>query len=273
MNNYCVYLHRNARTNEIFYVGSGREKRANEKAQRGPNWNLIVETDGFVSEIVLSQLSKEESLQEEYDLYFFYKNIVNLANHHAPKLIKKFPIEDIKKDLYYDETSPTFLRWKTSLAPSSNGRFHNTGDIAGNVKGKSKKVFVGGQSCSVHKVIWLLFNEKIEPGYVIDHIDGDDSNNRISNLRHITQAENSRNKKNLGKNKYGVDGVVLFKRLNRTDQWRAQYNELNGKLVQKYFSILKLGYEEAFRQACQWRASQIGNLNLQGAGYTTRHGT
>jgi len=29
--NYCVYLHRNKKTNEVFYVGSGRPKRAQEK--------------------------------------------------------------------------------------------------------------------------------------------------------------------------------------------------------------------------------------------------
>ena len=58
--NYCVYLHRNKKTNEVFYVGSGRPKRAQEKAQRGPNWKIIADSDGFVSEIVKDNLSKDE---------------------------------------------------------------------------------------------------------------------------------------------------------------------------------------------------------------------
>jgi hypothetical protein len=39
------------------------------------------------------------------------------------------------------------------------------------------------------------------------------------------------------------------------------------------FSISKLGNDEAFRQACEYRAKMIAELNEQGANYTERHGT
>ena len=42
---------------------------------------------------------------------------------------------------------------------------------------------------------------------VIDHIDGNPSNDRIENLRKITKAENSRNRSTAKNNKYGSQGI------------------------------------------------------------------
>ena len=43
---------------------------------------------------------------------------------------------------------------------------------------------------SVHRFVWEYFNGPVDEGLVIDHIDGDRSNNRLSNLRVVTQREN-----------------------------------------------------------------------------------
>lgn len=51
-----------------------------------------------------------------------------------------------------------------------------------------------GKKYRAHRIIWLLHYRKW-PSAVIDHINGDPSDNRICNLRDVTQAENIRNTK------------------------------------------------------------------------------
>lgn len=45
--------------------------------------------------------------------------------------------------------------------------------------------------CAVHRLIALTFIPTIESKNCVDHIDGDPSNNNVSNLRWCTQAENN----------------------------------------------------------------------------------
>ena len=48
----------------------------------------------------------------------------------------------------------------------------------------------GGKQMLAHRVVWILNFGVIPEGLVIDHIDRNPSNNRIENLRVVTQAIN-----------------------------------------------------------------------------------
>lgn len=77
-----------------------------------------------------------------------------------------------------------------------------------------------------HRVIWALHYGAWPSGH-IDHIDHDTSNNRISNLRIVSRAENNRNASMRRDNKSGVTGV--YEEPRGTKRWRA-YARFNNEL-------------------------------------------
>lgn len=77
----------------------------------------------------------------------------------------------------------------------------------------------GDRKCTMHRFLLLA-----EPGVEVDHIDGNGLNNRRSNLRLSTRAQNQWNQRTRADNKSGVKGVYL----SRSGKWCAQI-KANGK--------------------------------------------
>jgi len=67
-------------------------------------------------------------------------------------------------------------------------------------------IIIKGEPYFAHRLVWIYHNDYIPN--VIDHIDGNGSNNRIENLRDVDNAENSKNQKLSKNNKSGVLGVT-----------------------------------------------------------------
>ena len=102
------------------------------------------------------------------------------------------PTVDYNEHFIYDETSPSCLRHKIKKKQM------NAGDVAGTlVINKKEKptwsVYCCNKKLRAHRVIWEMYNGSIPEGLVIDHIDGDPSNNKIENLRLATISQNSFN--------------------------------------------------------------------------------
>ena len=172
--------------------------------------------------------------------------------------------------LYYDESSPTGLRWLNDVSSGccSTRVLVRANSVAGrrSVNGYSSTRFKGKEYRN-HRIIWILHNGQIDQEKVIDHIDGDITNNKISNLRLVTRKINSRNLGSRKNNSTGVVGVY-YNQLNNS--FVANWFDKDGNRKAKWFSCNKYG-DSAFILACEYRASMLKELNQQGAGYSDRH--
>ena len=93
--------------------------------------------------------------------------------------------------------------------------------------GKTVYAVSSAQLSSGKKTLILLHRiiSRATPEIEVDHIDGDGLNNRSSNLRNATRAENAQNRGMHSNNTSGYKGVRFCKDRNR---WRAEIY-LNGK--------------------------------------------
>lgn len=80
-------------------------------------------------------------------------------------------------------------------------------------KGYLKTKFKGDY-LKIHRLIWFYVYGEFPLGQ-IDHINGIKTDNRLSNLRVVTNTENQRNQKRNINNKTGVSGVTWHKRDNK----------------------------------------------------------
>lgn len=80
----CVYLHRNPKTQEIFYVGIGNETRPRDKNGRSSSWKKYVKKNGYEVDIIMKGLSLRKAMSEEKRLIKLYgrkcKGEGNLVN-------------------------------------------------------------------------------------------------------------------------------------------------------------------------------------------------
>jgi len=124
-----------------------------------------------------------------------------------------------------------------------------------NTSGYLKRNF-WGINIPAHRAAWAIFYGEW-PNSIIDHINGDRKDNRISNLRKATHTENSRNAKGRSNNTSGVTGVSWNK---LAGKWSVNIGG-GGKKIH-------LGHFVKFQDAVQVRMDAEVTY-----GYTVRHGT
>lgn len=271
-NKYCVYLHRRKDNNEIFYAGQGTLKRPYCATRKLKAWNKVVkEAGGFIVEIIKDSLSKEEALKLETEVIQEYKSsLVNLVT--SSSTTKELDYDTFNQKFYIDESSPSGLRFKIDVYAGKNYcSLSNPKDSIAGVKSADGSWHITHErkGVKVHRIIYLLANKTIDSSKIIDHINGNPSDNSLANLRQVSHEANRRNLKIDKRNSTGVTGISG----DMKGTYRASVTDMRGIRLSKSFSISKYGKEEAFRLACQWRKEQIEQLNANGAGYTDRHGT
>ena len=112
---------------------------------------------------------------------------------------------------------------------------------------------------TAHRVAWLLYRgETPEDGLQFDHINGDKQDNRIENLRLVSNAENNRAFKRPQGGSSQYRGVAWYK---RTDRWQAN---IRHKGIQRHLGCFDSEHAAALAfniaaEALGW-AEEAGNI-------------
>ena len=112
-------------------------------------------------------------------------------------------------------------------------------------------IFINGTYYFAHRVIWVMHNGEIPNVLVIDHIDGDRSNNKLENLRVCTFQENHFNRGKQSNNKSGFKGVSWHK---QKQKWVAQI-KIEGK--NKFLGFF-INPEDAYSKYCEMALLHYG---------------
>jgi hypothetical protein len=121
------------------------------------------------------------------------------------------------------------LYWK--IAPAART---NIGDEAGGNSPNGYRVIAyKGLRFYVHQAIFLMHNGYL-PEY-IDHADGNNTNNKVENLRACTQSQNVANKRMQSNNTSGYRGVWWDKTKNKwtAEVWFNRKKKFLGRFLNK----------------------------------------
>lgn len=104
-----------------------------------------------------------------------------------------------------------------------------------------RQVKIKGRSYYTHRVVWIMKNGDIPVGLFIDHINGCGLDNRIDNLRLITQIGNNRNKRRSSRgSSSGYTGVTFDK---SKGKWKAHIQVLGKHINLGLFSLKEDAYK------------------------------
>ncbi len=182
-----------------------------------------------------------------------------------------------------DPTSPSGLVWNTTIYSLGGNKLETwVGKPAGSLSDVKNgdnlawSVAFQHEGCinhyKVHRIIAVLSGIKVN-GKIIDHINGDSSDNRIENLRTTTITANARNRRVSTNSPYGITGVGSYEDKVGNLYFTASAR-INGKTVQESFPVKRLGLMPAFLQATASRMRLIDFINSSDTtdeSYTPRH--
>ncbi|WP_299078970.1 HNH endonuclease [uncultured Paraglaciecola sp.] len=148
--------------------------------------------------------------------------------------------KELKRQLTYNPETGVFTRNIANIHTVKIGE--EAGSVNSNIDGKKyTRIRINNKRYLAHRLA-VLYVDGIFPKHQVDHINGDGTDNKWSNLRQVTSAENQRNARLQANNRSGVCGVSYDNNKNR---WRAQ--------IKVNYKQIGLGYFIDFDEACRAR--------------------
>lgn len=148
------------------------------------------------------------------------------------------PMEFIKANLVICPESRSGLRWITQRGSNKPGP-------AGNLDKGRYTIWIQGRAYRAHRVVYALHTGN-DPGVLlVDHMDGNPSNNHPNNLRKATHSQNQMNRATMSNNTSGVPGVYW-------DAWRGKWKARVQKARVQKDGCISSKYFEDLNDAAAW---------------------
>ena len=140
------------------------------------------------------------------------------------------------------------LRWRVSRDSGFRKGAIKAGTLSGCVCKSTGYLIIdyNKRKYKAHRLVWIYVNGVIPDGLLIDHVDGDKTNNRVSNLRLCTPQDNVRNTGIRKDNTSGYKGVSWSVQKQR---WVAQ-TSVNGKKQHLGYYLTEEKAVSAYEKFC-----------------------
>ena len=130
--------------------------------------------------------------------------------------------------LEYSEETGIF-KWKVCRSKVKKG------DVAGRASRGYIQIKIDNKAYQAHRLAWMYIHGAF-PLKQLDHVNHEKTDNRLNNLREVTQRENSKNQALRKTNTSGVNGISWNKQRNK---WGASIATKDGKKHLGLFTVKK----------------------------------
>lgn len=172
-----------------------------------------------------------------------------------PEFLRKLLRYDPDAGKLFWRDRPRDMFCSDRIFRSWNARFSGAEALTAINKDGYRRGLINKKDFVAHRVMWAIFHGEW-PQRQIDHINGNRTDNRLNNLRVVSNKTNCRNQRRRKTNSSGVMGVSWFA---RDRCWRAAI-KVNGKTIH-------LGYYQTLSEAKN--ARELANKKF---GFHENHG-